>query len=798
MKELEQVRQKQLFNANWDFYKGDISIPYSVKAGMTGGITDNMATAEGEWLHIAFNDKGMGHTNLQWRSLSLPHDWCVEQQYVNDNSIGARPGSHGFLPTGIGFYRKQFTIDKSGEGKKWTVNFDGVTGVSTVWVSGHQLGEHRGGYIGFSYDLTDILRYGDEGKNVILIKVDATDYEGWWYEGCGIYRNVWLEQTDKLHVAEHGTYITTPVITATQAEIHIETRLKNEYTVDKQVNMVTELYDAVGQLLSTDAVDVTVDWYKEVVVAQVMTVDQPELWSPDTPVLYTAITTLYIDEICVDQYETTFGIRSIHFDPNEGFFLNDQHLPIKGTCNHQDFAGVGVALPVSLIEYKIKLLKEMGCNAYRSAHHPPTPELLEICDRLGMLVMDENRKLDSSPNGLWQLERLIYRDRNHPSVIIWSMENEEILEGTVMGARILKTLVDTTKRLDPTRPTLAAMNHGWNEGGYADVADIVGYNYGQREDQDVRDHETYPNRIIIGSESASFTVTRGIYEDDQEKGYCSMYGTDIPSWSCSVEKAWGDVVRHPFLTGVFMWTGFDYRGEPTPHLWPCVNSHFGLMDTCGFPKDVYYYMQAAWTDEPVVHLFPHWNLPDKVGKEIEVRIFANTETVELVLNGRSLGERVVDRNDHLAWKVTYEPGELKAIGKTNGQVIKEYSVVTTGAAHQIALYPNREAMVADHSDTIPVRVAILDEHGHVIPTADNEVQFSVAGSGHLLGVGNGDPSSHESDKASYRRAFNGWCLALIQAGDAAGSVTLTATAPGLKPAEVVLQVEKNNEQTLAK
>lgn len=781
-------REKILFNDRWMFYKGELRIPVAVKAGMTGGITDSASLSEGEWLHIAFNDKGMGIGDLQWRTLNLPHDWCIEQQYVADESIGSRPGSHGYLPMGVGFYRKVFTIPQESLGKKWKVRFDGITGTSTVWVNGHLLGEHGGGYIGYSYDLTDVLRYGEEGENVILVKVDATEYEGWWYEGCGIYRNVWLEQTDHLHVAEYGTYITTPTISEETAEVQVQTRIRNDYTELKNIELVTEIYDTKDQHILTVSSHADVDWYSENEIVQNFNIDQPQLWSPDSSVLYKAISIVKYGGNVVDHYETTFGIRSIRFDTNEGFFLNGQYLPIKGTCNHQDFGGVGVALPTSLIEYKIKLLKEMGCNAYRSAHHPPTPELLDICDRLGMMVMDENRKLDSSPSGLSQLERLLYRDRNHPSVIIWSLENEEILEGTVTGARILKTLADTTRRIDPTRPTLAAMNHGWNDGGYADSVDIVGYNYGQRRDHDVHDHEAHPDRIILGSESASFTVTRGIYEDDPVKGYCSMYGTNIPSWSCSLERAWGDVAKHPFLTGVFIWTGFDYRGEPTPHLWPCINSHFGLMDTCGFPKDVYYYMKAAWTDEPTVHLFPHWNWSGKEGEKIEVRVYTNTETVELLLNGKSLGEQAGNRTDYISWMINYKPGELIAVGKQSNEIVVEHKVVTTGAPHRIVLYPDRKSMSADGADTIPVRVAVVDKDDNVIQTADNEISFNVTGSGHLLGVGNGNPSSHESDKASYRRAFNGWCLALVQSLPDAGKVCLQARSTGLLSAEVELQV----------
>lgn len=782
-------RSRMGFDADWSFYQGELRIPYAVKAGMTGGITDVHSLREGEWLDIAFNDRGMGEQQLDWTAISLPHDWCVGQQYVQDELLGSRDGSHGYLPGGTGFYRKTFELPEDAAGSKWTVRFDGVSGTSTVWVNGHLIGSHHGGYIGFSYDLSDVLRYGEEGRNVILVKVDATECEGWWYEGCGIYRHVWLEKTDRLHVAEYGTYITTPEVAKAKAAVNIRTRIRNDYTEGRQIRLRTDIYDASGRLVCTQSADAYADWYAETELAQRFEVEQPLVWGIESPYLYKAESIVSYEGEELDRYVTTFGIRSIRFDPQEGFFLNGEPLLIKGTCNHQDFAGVGVALPDSLIEYKLRLLQEMGSNAYRSAHHPPTPELLEICDRIGMLVMNENRKLDSSPNGLSQLERLLYRDRNHPSVIIWNLENEEVLEGTVTGARILKTLADTTRRIDPTRPTSAAMNHGWNENGYNDAVEITGYNYGHRGDHsiDIRDHELYPQRLMIGSECASYTATRGIYEDDPVKGYCSEYGTNIPSWGCTPQQAWTDLVNHRFLTGVFMWTGFDYRGEPTPYLWPCINSHFGLMDTCGFPKDSYYYMKAVWKDEPMVHVLPHWNWPGSEGNPVEVRVFANTDTVELSLNGRSLGEQQADKTGYISWEVAYEPGELKATGKSGGRPVAEKAVVTAGQPHRIALFPDRLEARADGCDTIPVRVAVLDRQGHVVPAADNEILFEVSGAGALLGVGNGNPSSHEPDKAPQRRAFNGWCLALVQSSAQAGSISVRAVSAGLEAAEIVLR-----------
>ncbi|WNS46432.1 beta-galactosidase GalA [Paenibacillus sp. MMS20-IR301] len=783
------LRSKVKFDRDWSFYQGDIAIPYAVKGGMTGGITDAGALREGEWLDIAFNDKGMSEQQLDWTSVSLPHDWCVGQQYVQDGMLGARDGSHGYLPGGTGFYRKIFELPSEAAGSKWTLRFDGVSGTSTVWVNGHLIGNHHGGYIGFSYELSDVLRYGDEGRNVVLVKVDATECEGWWYEGCGIYRHVWLENTDRLHVAEYGTYVTTPEVSREEAVVSIRTRIRNGYTEDLPVMLRTVIYDAAGEQVTEHSAEANAGWYAETELTQSFNVQRPQLWGPESPYLYKAESIVSREGTELDRYETVFGIRSLRFDPEEGFFLNEEPLLIKGTCNHQDFAGVGVALPDSLIEYKLRLLQEMGSNAYRSAHHPPTPELLDICDRIGMLVMDENRKLDSSPDGLSQLTRLLYRDRNHPSVIIWNLENEEVLEGTVTGARILKTLADTARRIDPTRPTSAAMNHGWNENGYNDAVDITGYNYGHREDRniDIDDHKRYPDRLMIGSECASYTATRGIYEDDAVKGYCSEYGTNIPSWGCTPQQAWSDLVQHRFLTGVFMWTGFDYRGEPTPYLWPCINSHFGLMDTCGFPKDSYYYMQAAWKAEPMVHLLPHWNWPGMEGKPVEVRVFANTETVELSLNGKSLGEQPVDRNGYLSWRVIYEPGELRATGITGGSPVAEKAVATAGQPYRIALFPDRLEGKGDGCDTIPVRVAILDRRGYIVPMADNEITFEVTGAGTLLGLGNGNPSSHEPDKGTVRRAFNGWCLALVQTSAGAGSIQLRAVSAGLAAAEIVLQ-----------
>ncbi|MFJ7934816.1 beta-galactosidase GalA [Sporosarcina sp. NPDC096371] len=784
------LRTKENFDNNWLFHLGDIPIRHAVKGGMTGGLTDCEEIEEGEWHKIAYFDERIpGNIDAkEWAAVSIPHDWCVEGNFVNDGGKEKHHKSHGYLPVGIGCYRKEFSVPQEDFGRKISLEFDGVMRNSTVWVNGHLLGNHASGYTGFNYDITDIVRYGNEGENVVFVKVDATDYEGWWYEGCGIYRHVWLVKTERLHVARHGTYVTTPEVREEEATVHVKTRVLNELRGKLNCRIETIVVDVEGNEVARHSDTSVLNQDAEALFESSMLVKQPKLWSPEQPYLYEVLTEIHADDQLADQYRSPLGIRTIEFNAVDGFLLNGKPYLIKGTCNHQDFAGVGVALPNQITEYKLQLLKDMGSNAYRCSHHAPAPELLEICDRIGMLVVDENRKLDISPQGIADLKEIIYRDRNHPSVFMWCMENEEILEGTIMGTRMVDTLSRITHSIDPTRPTIACMNHGWNDGGYSEAVDIVGYNYGQREDQYIRDRETHPNRLMLGSESTSCTTTRGIYENDAEKGYCSSYGDLIPEWSCSHEKSWQDVVNYPYLSGVFVWTGFDYRGEPTPYSWPCINTHFGIMDTCGFPKDAYYYYKAAWTDEPVVHILPHWNWSGKEGQEIEVWTYSNCESLELLLNGRSLGEKAGDRNDRTVWNVIYEPGELVAVGIIGGKEVTRKAVVTASHAATVQLSANKQVVNANGTDVVMVQVAVLDDKGNVVPTADNEVRFAIEGPGRIIGVGNGDPSSHEPDKASRRRAFNGHCLAIIQASDEAGEIKLTATSTTLKSATVKIDV----------
>lgn len=784
-------RTRENFDFNWQFHKGNIAMKLTVKAGGQGGLTDaniKVVTAKDTTINYTEIKSTTVFHPKDWQQVNLPHDWVVENSFVKDNTMGSQPAGNGYLPTGIGFYRKEFEITEADKGKKISIEFDGIFRNSTVWVNGHLLGNHQSGYIPSNYDLTDVLRYGNEGENVILVKVDARDYEGWWYEGGGIYRHVWIVKTNRLHVDRFGTYVTTPSISSNEAVTSIKTTLKNEYKTTRNFILVSKILDNTGIVQDSMISSQKIDPFSTIEIAQTGAIQKPLLWSPETPNLYKVQTAVIDDGNIIDTYETTFGVRTIEINRN-GVFLNGKLYPVKGTANHQDFAGIGVALPDKINEYKLRLLKEMGSNAYRSAHHPPTPELLDMCDSIGLLVLDENRFLSSSEEGLKDLTTMLYRDRNHPSVFMWSMENEEWIQGTITGARILETMVETTHKIDPTRKVTAAMNHARNDGGYADVLDVVGYNYGDKGLAYVKDHEKYPNRVLFSTESTSFVSTRGEYENNWEKGYVSNIQKWEPGWGPFPGEDWADIVHYPFLGGTFVWSGFDYRGEPTPYQWPCVSSHFGIMDICGFPKDGYYAYKAAWFKESVVHIFPHWNWPGKEGKLQKVLCYTNCEEVELFLNGKSMGKKKTTPYTKLEWELVYQSGKLEARGYNKGQLIAKDIVETTTAPAEVSLNSDCNILKADSCDVAVIRVAIKDAKGRVVPTANNLVKFSIDGPGKIIGTGNGNPSSHEPDKANQRMAFNGYCLVLVQSDKKAGEIRLKASSETLKDAEVILKSE---------
>jgi beta-galactosidase len=706
-----------------DFFHGTGKFSYVTKAGYA----DGPAAA-------AFEDRG-------WRRLDLPHDWAVEAPFDAKAS-----SSHGYKASGldvsersIGWYRKTFAIPSSDFGRRISVEFDGVFRDSVVWVNGFYLGRHACGYTGFRYDLTDYLNYG--GDNVIAVRVDASMEEGWFYEGAGIYRHVWLTKTAPLHVTQWGSYVTTEVGEGA-ATVTARTTVANEGVEAAGFDVEQSIVDPDGRVVASGALRArSLAAGDTGEFSCVFSVAQPRLWSLESPALHRLVTTIRARGALLDRDETPFGIRSVRFDPDHGFFLNGRHVEILGTNNHQDHAGVGVALPDALQDFRVARLKEIGVNAYRSSHNPPTPEFLDACDRLGLLVLDENRLMGVSPEQLGQLESMIRRDRNHPSVIAWSLGNEEwAIEGNLKGARIAATMQAFAHRLDPTRRTTYANSGGW--GGISTVIDLVGYNYINQSNPDEQ-HARFPDHPGVGTEETTTQCARGVYFDDPARALLSPQLKGDTGGNS--EKGWNYYAGRPFLAGLFFWTGFDLRGEAWPSGWPGVVSHFGFLDACGFPKDTAYYLKSWWTDEPVLHLYPHWNWPGKEGQEFTVGCFSNHEAVELFLNGVSLGRQTMPRNGHLEWKVAYAPGALEARGFRGGKVVATSRVETTGAPAELLLTPDRTAIDADGADAAVFTVSARDAQGRAVPTAGNLVDFDIKG-GRIIGVGNGDPGCHEPDE----------------------------------------------------
>lgn len=681
-----------------------------------------------------FDDRG-------WRTLDLPHDWAVELPFDEKGSYshGYKALGRNFPQNSVGWYRKTFSIPAEDRGKRINLEFDGVFRNAEVWVNGFYMGRQQSGYNNFRYDITDNLTFG--GDNTVAVRVDATLEEGWFYEGAGIYRHVWLAKTAPLHVDYHGTFVSSEV-RGSSAEITIRTTLVDEGP-KASFGIEQEILDAEGKSVAKGGSNgLALEPGAAQEFPTKIKVSDPHLWSIDSPYLYKLVTRVLSGGKVVDRTETSFGIRTLTFDPDKGFFLNGKHLVLKGTCNHQDHAGVGAAMPDALQFFRVRRLKEMGSNAYRCAHNPPTPELLDACDQLGMLVLVENRLMGTSPEVLEGLKRIVLRDRNHPCVLAWSLGNEEwSLEGNEKGAQIAAPMQDFVKRLDPTRRVTAATS--WWGKGISTVIDLVGYNYfdhGSTDDQ----HAKYPQQPGVGTEDSTTHQTRGIYEDGLQYGHQGP--DDRKKEGAGIERVWKYYAARPYLAGLFLWTGFDYRGEETPFRYPAISSQYGILDLCGFPKDCYNYLKVWWDDKPALFLTPHWNWRGKEGKEIEVRAFSNCGEVELFLNGKSLGKKTMPALSHLEWKVPFKPGTLSAKGYQQGKVTAEAKWETTGIPALVALSSDRGSIQADGEDVAVVTVEARDKEGRPVATAGNEIQFTLKGPGRIIGVGNGDPTCHEADR----------------------------------------------------
>ncbi|MBP8158134.1 MAG: DUF4982 domain-containing protein, partial [Flavobacterium sp.] len=666
--------------------------------------------------------------DTSWTSVNVPHDWVVELPFVNSPQV--EMDSHGYKPVGgmyaetsIGWYRKHFNVDKSNSNKRFELQFDGIYRNAEIWINGFYVGTNFSGYVGNSYDVTDYINF--EGENVMVVRVDATQYEGWFYEGAGIYRHVWLNITDKVFIPEDGIFVHSE-LKGKNAIVNIETTVQNNNLQTSNASVYSYITDRNGKVIAkTSEQKITLGIHKNTTIKQKLNLNNARLWSLDDPYLYRVISVVKSGNQIVHQTKTRFGIKTVKFDSNKGFFLNGKHLKIQGTNNHQDHAGIGSALPDYMQYYRIKLLKKMGSNSYRASHNAPTPELLDACDSLGMLVLDEQRLLNSSPEYIDQFKRLIKRDRNHPSVFLWSIGNEEQnIQGNDYGKKIAQTLLAIQQDLDPTRTSTYAADMPNVYKGVNEVIPIRGFNYREYAVADY--HRDHPNQPLLGTEMGSTVTTRGIYEKDSIRAYVPDQDITHPWWASKAETWWKLAAENDFWLGGYVWTGFDYRGEPTPYKWPNISSHFGIMDVCGFPKNIYYYYKSWWTDEDVLHISPHWNWPEKVGKPIEVWVNSNADEVELFLNGKTLGKKTMPRNSHLKWEVNYEPGTLEAIGYKKGKKLTS-KVETTGTAYNVVLTPDKSILTADGKDATVVNISIKDEKGREVPTADNLVKFYLSG-----------------------------------------------------------------------
>lgn len=809
------------------------------------------------------------YDDTAWRILNLPHDWAIEGEFSRDNPSGTGGGA---LPGGIGWYRKTFTVDKADEGKRLYIDFDGVYMNSEVFINGHSLGVRPYGYVSFSYDLTPYIKWG--GKNVVAVRVDNGEQpNSRWYSGCGIYRNVWLTKLNPVHIAQWGTFITAEDVSKNSARLNIRTKIQYDAAAQLQdsvkqadgtyvvfdseivpladVVLQSRLMDAEGNVVDEVASELQVIPTCLNEVEQEIVVKNPNLWSVNTPYIY-KVNSILIDKITgkvLDNYCTNTGIRTFRFDAQKGFILNGERLKINGVCMHHDLGCLGAAVNIRAIERQLEILQEMGCNGIRCSHNPPSPELLDLCDRMGFIVMDETfdmwRKRKTAHDysryfNEWHerdLTDLILRDRNHPSVFIWSIGNEVLeqwsdakadtltleqanlilnfghdqsmlaKEGEMsVNSLLTKKLADMVKALDSTRPVTAGCNEP-NPNNHlfrSEALDLIGFNY--HDDWFAGVPEKFPGKPFIVAESVSALMTRGYYRmpsdetvicpERWDKPYfddsfsCSSYDNCHVPWGNSHEGTMRHVKNNDFISGQYVWTGFDYLGEPTPYGWPARSSYFGIVDLAGFPKDVYYLYQSEWHPEKkVLHLFPHWNWTP--GQDIDMwAYYNNADEVELFVNGESQGVRTKGKDDfHVVWRVKYESGVVKVVSRKDGKTVLEKEIHTAGEPAQIRLTADRNEIKSDGRDLSFVTVEVLDKDGNLCPNADNQIMFDVQGAGFIAGVDNGSPVSMEKFKADYRKAFYGKCLVVVQSDGKSGGIKLTATSEGLKTAVTAIKAK---------
>ena len=794
------MSEKLIFDNDWKFFLGDLS-PKNPAEGWGG------AKSRAYFFGAAAYDTD----ESDWRQVTLPHDFVSEGAYSAGTAdsdmraipemeaINSRHFAGGCLKGGIAWYRKRFNIPKEREGQRVYIYFDGVYRNSAVYLNEYYVGTRESGYTGYFYDITDFVNYG--GENVIAVRVDSTEREGWWYEGGGIYRHVWLEYRENISFEPYGVFVNAaPDLQNKTAKIDIQAVIENYTLENKNVSVKTEIFDADG--VSVAALDGSADvsaWDKTSYTASLQ-MSGIKLWELDEPYLYTAKVSVSLGGRVCDEINIKFGVREMRFDADNGFYLNGKNIKVKGVCLHHDHAGVGIGIPDSVHEYRVRQVKSMGANAIRSSHYPASPEMLDICDKLGVLIFEETRRMSAAPEDLECLKAMVKRDRNHASIFLWGIGNEEIFaQDRPEMARATVTMKMAVRKLDPTRPITSAVVC-WNgkerfdtAEGYVPVTknlDIMGFNYCKTAWDDY--HKRVPNQPVIITEASSNSGTRGCYSTDESRGFYYILDKDNLGKVKNKRKAekrdmaedeWKYFALRPYLSGIFIWTGIDYRGEPTPLEYPAVYSQFGAMDYCAFPKDNFYYYKSWWSDENVLHIFPHWNHSE--GEVFSVYAYSNLDEVELFVNGKSYGKKALEKNWYPEWEnVAYEKGEVSAKGYKNGSEVLSETVRTTDEAKKIALTPYKDEV--DANDAVIINVRITDQNGLTVPTADSELNFTVRGA-RILGTGNGDPGDHDSEKTPVRHAFNGLCQLIVKAENK-GEITIAAASEGLEGAAVTVKV----------
>ncbi len=726
-----------------------------------------------------------------WQEVRVPHDWAVTLPYEEEasHSHGYKTVGYKYPETSIGWYRLHIPIAAEDEGKHIRIQFDGIFRNAQVWFNGIFMGVEPSGYATQTYEITDYINYGAD--NILTVRADASMEEGWFYEGAGIYRDAWLIKDDKVHVAPFGTFVYAEKGADDNWQLTVKTEVENSNLTTKNVSVRSSLE---GTKLTVRSGVQAIEAKAIGQYSQVLTVENPRLWDVDDPYLYTVKTEVLVDNQVVSTYYTRTGFRTIEFTADEGFKLNGKVVKIKGVDMHQDHAGVGAAMPEALMRWRIKQLKTFGCNSYRASHNPMTPSQLDICDEEGILVMDENRLTGVNEYHKRLLENFIKRDRNHPSVIIWSDGNEEWgLEHSITGTRIAESMREITKRLDPTRPNCIA-----NAGGTELIKglEVVGYNYIIQNDVYNR-REQHPEWKIVGTEETSGCGTRGVYFNAEGTGHMASlnripqtkdwkvdYSAEAPqntpeSYSQGIERGWKFYAETPWAAGCYWWTGFDYRGEPNPVGWPAHDSQFGLLDYCGNYKDEAWYLKSVWTSEPMVYALPHWNLEGHEGETIDMWVYSNCDEVQLTANGKNYGKKPMEKLGHLTFKVPYKAGKVVVTGYQNGKKVATQTIETTGVATSIEAVADRSELSADGQDCAIITVSLKDAKGRVVPTACNDLVFTIEGEGRILGAGNGDPACKVIDnpnllncKEFHFPAFNGYAQVIVQTTGEASKINV--------------------------